>query len=103
MYALRPVLCCDWIVRNLTQPPMHLEALLPETVPDRRMARAVEDLVEIKRDQSEKSEVERSPAIENYLRERMADLEDRIPKNPSKLPMEEFDRVFRQILALLWG
>ncbi|MEE9609612.1 MAG: nucleotidyltransferase domain-containing protein, partial [Desulfatiglandales bacterium] len=30
MYAIRTILCCQWIVKNLNQPPMHINDLLSD-------------------------------------------------------------------------
>lgn len=98
MYAIRPILCCEWIIENLTQPPMRISELLAETGGDVRFREKAIELVEEKKRHSEKHAVERSEIVENYVSKKIAELPGRIPKNPRKPDLEAFDDVFRHIL-----
>lgn len=99
MYAIRPILCCEWIVKNIEQPPMHIADLLAEIKIDSQVKDMVMALIEKKKEHSEKFIVERSMIIENYIDKKIVDLQGRIPKNPKKPSLDVYDDVFRSILA----
>lgn len=99
MYAVRPILCCEWIINNLTQPPMHIADLLEEVTDDTPFKDKMSDLIKKKRDHSEKYTVERSEIIENYINRKIVQLQRHIPKNPQKPSLDIFDNAFRYILT----
>jgi uncharacterized protein len=98
MYAIRPVLCCQWIIDRMEQPPMHMDDLLAGIGADRSFKEEVTRLIARKKDQTEKDTVNRSEIVENYLRRLIAELPDHIPDNPPKPDLDLFDNAFRQIL-----
>ena len=99
MYAIRPILCCEWIIKNLSQPPMHIADLLAEITDDPLFKDRVVDLVEKKKGHSEKYIVERSEIIENYIDKKIVELQDHIPKNTQRPGLDVFDDVFRYVLT----
>ena len=98
MYAIRPILCCEWIIANLTQPPMHIIDLLTEVSEDTPFKSKVVDLVNDKKNHSENYTVQRSEVIDSYIKRKLIAMSDNIPKNPKKLDTNVFDEVFRSIL-----
>ncbi len=98
MYALRTVLCCEWIIKYLNQPPMLMNDLLFELLPENKLRETIEQLVILKKENSEKFFVKRNTLIENFLHERLDTLNNCIPKNKTKLCIDEFNNVFRKIL-----
>lgn len=100
MYAIRPVLCCEWIIRHGTQPPMQMSELLDSVADDGRFRMKVVGLIEEKAKHPEGHMVDRSDTIERYLLTKIHDIENRIPKNNKKLGTETFDSAFRDILSL---
>ncbi|MGD8834909.1 MAG: nucleotidyltransferase domain-containing protein [Desulfobacteraceae bacterium] len=98
MYAIRSTLCCEWIIKNMEQPPMHIDNLLAEITDDLQFKDQVNRLIAQKKAHTEKFTVERSEVIENYINQKIIELQDNIPDNPSKLGMDLFDDVFRSIL-----
>ncbi len=98
MYAIRPVLCCEWIIKNLRQPPMFIGDLISDLVEDSELGKSINTLISIKSEHSEKYLVERSTRIEKYLNDKIVELEGIVPKNPSKPKVDEFDKVFINIL-----
>ncbi len=99
MYAVRPVLCCQWIIRHLTHPPMRIEDLLVEVAEDRPFRDRMADLIEQKKVHYEADTIPRDYLVENYITERIGDIQGRIPKNPSRPGLEAFDEIFRSILS----
>jgi predicted nucleotidyltransferase len=98
MYAIRSALCCEWIINNKEQPPMHIDHLLDEITDDLQFKDQVNQLIAQKKVQTEKFTVKRSEVIENYINKKIIELQDNIPDNPLKLGMDVFDDAFRSIL-----
>jgi uncharacterized protein len=98
MYAIRPILCCEWIIKNLTQPPMHIADLLAEVSEETLFKDKVFDLIKDKKNNSENYTMARSEVIENYINRKIVALHDNIPKNSKKLDSNKFDEMFRYIL-----
>jgi hypothetical protein len=101
MYAARTVLSCRWVIERLSHPPMAIQDLLATFLPVGRVRELLDRLLQMRRDGVESSAVERSPTLERYLREEIFNLQARIPRNPVKLPVGEFDGVFREILDVM--
>lgn len=100
MYAIRPVLCCEWIIRHGTQPPMQMSELLDSVADDGRFRTNVAGLIKEKARHSEGHMVDRSDTIERYLLTRIRDIENRIPKNGEKPGVDLFNDVFQDIFSL---
>jgi len=100
LYALRPLLCCQWIIHDNTQPPMLIDELLAACMPegDPVLREYIDELLRRKRQSEERAMIERSEFFEVFLRRQINALEPQIPKNPPKIATAEFDRVFKAIL-----
>jgi len=98
MYAIRAIFCCQWIVKNLNQPPMHIEDLISDLLADNELGETIRRLISIKMEHTEKYFVERSPVIEKYLVDQLGHLNKRIPENLPKPEIKEFDKLFRKIV-----
>ncbi len=100
LYAIRPVLCCQWIVKYRKQAAMRFDELMEEFLPDQHdeIRQYVDQIVRIKKRGEEGSHIERSPVFENYLFSKLEELQALIPANPPQLPIEEFNHVFRTIV-----
>lgn len=97
-YALRAVLCCQWVVEHQTQPPLPIDALLADLLPEGDTRTAVDQLLVNKRAGGEGNISPRLPALDSYLHATLAHLEPRFPRNPPKLPRERLDGLFRAVL-----
>ena len=98
MYAIRPVLCCQWIIKHLCQPPMQIGELLGDIKGQVDFKKEVIDLVRIKENQSEGFSIDKSKILDDYLSRAVREVEEIIPKNGKKLEIEEFNKTFRYIL-----
>jgi len=101
LYALRPLLCCQWIIEHNTQPPMLIDKLLTaclaEGAPELR--NYVDRLLSQKRQAEERSVIDRSDMFERFLQRRVQELEPHIPKNPPKLANAAFDHLFKTLVS----
>ncbi|MDJ0914996.1 MAG: nucleotidyltransferase domain-containing protein [Desulfobacterales bacterium] len=99
LYAARTILCCKWIIERMSHPPMRIQDLLTECLPTTGKIRDfVDALIELKGNGTESIRIERSHDFEDYMNEEFKSLEAKIPKNPEKIPIKEFDSVFKDIL-----
>jgi predicted nucleotidyltransferase len=101
MYAIRPMLCCEWIIQHLSQPPMNISDLLTELDVDKPFKDNMNELIDIKKRHSEKYRLERSEFLDSYINHKIATLQERIPKNPPGPELDLFDDVFRETIAAL--
>ncbi len=101
MYALRPVLCCQWIVKSSTRPPMLMDELVSLFLSGNRLEQAIRHLIRDKQSQPEAYMVKRDPLLDGYLKQQVSALEKQAPEGTEKLSIEAFDHVFRGILDLL--
>ena len=71
-YALRPLLCCNWIERNHTIPPVRFEDLLtmfrkPDEYLTAHLQAAILDLLEMKKVTEEKDLNPQIPVIQSFI------------------------------------
>ena len=99
LYAVRTLLCCKWIIEHMSQPPMRIQNLLKEYLPTGKIRDFVDRLIELKGNDAESTRIGRSSHFEAYMNEEFSSLDARIPKNPDKIPVKEFDSVFKDILV----
>jgi len=100
LYAIRPVLCCRWIIKHKKQAPMLIDDLIAEFFPgqDNELRQYIDRVIRIKKGSDEGVRVDRSPLLENHLCSQLAELGTLIPENPPKLPVEDFNDIFRRIV-----
>jgi len=73
-YALRPLLCCRWIERYHSVPPMEFEKLLtmfsePDDVLTQELYDAIQELLRRKAETEEKDLNPQMPAVISFIRE----------------------------------
>ncbi|WP_363799618.1 nucleotidyltransferase domain-containing protein [Lysobacter firmicutimachus] len=100
LYALRPVLACQWIERERTPPPMAFEHLLEPLLPDGPVRAAIDALLERKRRSAETEAGPRIAAISDFLEAELA----RMQAPPPSLPagggrQQALDAYFRSALG----
>jgi predicted nucleotidyltransferase len=98
LYSLRTILCCNWIIRRMNQPPMKIQDLLKEFLPSGELRELIDKLIYEKSRGVEAGNIKRSLIFEEYLKEQFNFIKSNIPKNPEKIPIEKFDSVFQEIL-----
>ncbi|MGD9008718.1 MAG: nucleotidyltransferase domain-containing protein [Desulfobacteraceae bacterium] len=98
MYAIRSILCCQWIIAKSEQPPMRIENILAEFTDDQIFKDKVIQLIDKKKENPEKYKVERSEIIEDYVQANICELQAKIPGNPPRPKIELFDNSFRSII-----
>lgn len=97
-YALRPLLCCQWIVKFGTQPPMKIDELLSVFIPNGDLRNYLDELIDEKSRNNESFFIEPCSLLDDYLELQIDELQSNVPENPEKLKTEVFDEVFRDVL-----
>ena len=102
-YALRATLCARFITENLKPPPMPFEDLLSRYLPAGELRETIDGYIASKREGTEGDLIPRVAALDDYLVEQQAKVEEQIPKNPRKTDLDVFDEAFRRTLEIVWG
>ena len=100
LYTIRTLLCCRWIAVHRCQPPMRILQMMhaPDSPSDETLYGYIEDLIHLRAESQETAAIPRSRWFEAYIDGQLDLLGMSIPKNPDKLGVDVFDRVFRHIL-----
>lgn len=99
LYALRALLSASWVDVNRTPPPVPFDKLL-HLLPV-EVASLIPDLLAYKARSAEGDRMDRIVIIDDFLEERLADLEERsvlLPRGPED--MAALDRLFREEIAM---
>ena len=105
-YALRPLLCCRWIERYHTVPPMEFAKLLtmfrePDEVLTQELYAAIAELLTRKAETEEKDLNPQMPVIISFIREecvRQKQISEAAPDD-HRHDVEELNEAFRNLLA----
>lgn len=106
-YALRPLLCCRWIERYHSVPPMEFEKLLtmfeePDDVLTQELFDGIRELLERKADTEEKDLNPQMPVIIDFIREeclRQKQISDAAPDDHRR-DYAELNAAFRSSLRM---
>ncbi len=109
-YALRPLLCCHWIERYHTIPPMEFEKLLtmfnePDSVLTPELYTAIQDLLIRKVETEEKDLNQQIPVIIEFIRNecaRQKHISDAEPDD-HRHDYLELNQAFRKLLGIGWS
>jgi predicted nucleotidyltransferase len=100
-YALRASLCAKHIVDEGTAPPMSIDLLLAKYFADTATRNKIKELRKQKLQSTEKDLVGRIDWLDQFLTDTIKDVENRLPENGKKAPLEEYDEAFRKTLKLI--
>lgn len=94
-YVIRPLLACEWILDRKTPPPV-LFTDLAEHYVDENIAPAIQNLIEIKKKTPEIGEGPRIDELNNYIEDKLRDIEKRIEELPpvEKNTWDELNKLF---------
>jgi uncharacterized protein len=100
LYAIRPVLACQWIEKFDAPPPMAFEDLLDRLLSAGDIREAIEDLLIVKRASKEVTDGPRIPAISEFIEHEISRLESVLPSLPGRPGSDaDLDAFFRQVLS----
>ena len=106
-YALRPLLCCRWIERYHSVPPMEFEKLLtmfsePDDVLTQELYDAIQELLRRKAETEEKDLNPQMPAVISFIREeclRQKRISD-AAADDHRRDYSELNEAFRRVLGM---
>jgi predicted nucleotidyltransferase len=98
LYVLRPILACLWIEKFGSPPPMEFDALRAATIADHPVNRAIDSLLELKRNSPEVGKGSRIEDIHRFLADQIARIEAIKTENLPPLPVEPLNEFFRKWL-----
>ncbi len=99
-YALRPLLAAQYIEKNHVAPPVRFEELLVPDL-DPKLREAIDRLLEIKKQTTEKEENPQIPEIRSFIEaeiERQKKIADELPDDHNK-DWNALNRVFAEVLG----
>jgi predicted nucleotidyltransferase len=99
LYAIRPVLACQWIEQSDAPPPMAFENLLDRLLPSGNVREAIDRLLIVKRASKEIADGPRIPTISEFIEHEISRLELASPLLPGRSGSDaELDDFLRQVL-----
>lgn len=99
-YILRPILCCRWIVRHRTQPPVLFDTLMEHCLREDKIQDKVRHMLQIKEKGNESDTVAHIPELDRFFTDEFARIEKAIPANPKKPDVDSFDTALRKTLKI---
>lgn len=103
LYVLRPLLCCRWLERFGTVPPVLFDKLREAVLPP-EMESVVDDLLQRKMAAEEAEKVPHIPELDSFIRQeipRLKQLRDEMPHRDT-FGYEQVNELFRQVLRQVW-
>ncbi len=98
LYALRPILCCRWIIANQTQPPMRIDDLLAKFLPRGKVRLAVDHLMEARESGAETDTIALIPVLVEFLGAELKELSQQIPPKAPRAEVQAFDELFKTVV-----
>ena len=98
-YMLRALLCCQWIFKKNSIPPILFDDLVKELFPE-NLKIFLDKLFEIKKSSSEKKAGKRFSELDEFIERGFVQIENEVAnlQNSKKLSFEKLDKVFLEIL-----
>lgn len=103
LYILRPLLAIGWIEKETAAAPMEFQTLVERLISDSDLRRAIDDLLEAKKNGKELDRGPAIPEINAFIDSEFKRLETEMPRrvNP-KVDVERLNEMFRFALATAW-
>ncbi len=99
LYAIRPLLCCRWVLQRNTQPPITFRDLVAEYLGGSPMGDAINALISAKETQTEADTVPKQDLLDEFIATEFEQLTTICPKERELPDVSAFDDVFRRIIA----
>lgn len=99
LYAIRPLLACQWIEQSDAPPPMAFEDLLDRLLPAGPVREAIEGLLAVKRASKEVADGPRIPVISEFIEHEISRVDSIPPLLLSRSGSDaDLDAFFRRVL-----
>jgi predicted nucleotidyltransferase len=100
LYAIRPLLCCKWVVDRGTQPPILFRELVSEFLDGSEIGDTIRDLIETKETQTELNTVPKNAMLDSFITSEFDNLTAMLPNETALPDPGPFNDAFRRIIAL---
>lgn len=100
-YALRPILACEWILKNKSIPPMEFMPLVENAFPQ-ELRPVLKRLMDLKMNMSEKKTIPKVNELNCYIEERIITLKSAIIEFSikSRIDWDELNSLFLEAIGL---
>jgi predicted nucleotidyltransferase len=103
LYILRPLLAIGWIEKETAAAPMEFQTLVERLISDSDLRRAIDDLLEAKKNGKELDRGPAIPEINAFIDSEFKRLETEMPRRVDpKVDVERLNEMFRFALATAW-
>ncbi len=103
-YVLRPILAINWIENELGVVPTEFEVLVEKLVTEPRLYKAINALIQLKRDGEELDFGPRIDSISEYIEKELERFENyQVEYKKVSTPIEKLDELFLSTLSEVWG
>jgi len=99
LYAIRPLLCCKWVLQRNTQPPMTFRDLVDEYLAQTKVGDAIHSLISTKESQTEADSIPKNELLDQFIGNEFDALTAICPNERVLPDVTAFDDVFRQIIG----
>jgi predicted nucleotidyltransferase len=99
LYAIRPLLCCKWVLERNTQPPMKFRDLVGEYLAPTPVGNAVSNLIDKKETQTETETIPKNDLLDQFISTEFDNLAAMCPDACELPDVTVFDDAFRRIIA----
>jgi predicted nucleotidyltransferase len=103
-YTLRSLLCCEWIIKEKSIPPVEFKIILEKYYPAGDFRDAIDQLLSMKHQSNEADKTDKSENVEIFnsvdirITKLFREIPENFPSNPKKVDSSVYDEVFRSIL-----
>ena len=98
LYAIRPLLCCRWILERDEVPPVPFQTLVDTFLDRTEVALEIDRVLSNKQATRERDLVVRRPVLDEYVQSEYSRLFAQLPTAFATPDVEPFNRAFRAIL-----
>jgi predicted nucleotidyltransferase len=99
LYAVRPLLCCRWVLDRDAQPPMLFRDLVSEYLAGTDAGAEISAIIDTKESGSERDTVDRNEILNTFIEREFDELSSRLPKDRDLPDVAPFDDAFRRIIT----
>lgn len=103
LYAIRPLLCCRWVLDHNSQPPMLFRYLVASYLSGTALDDVISELIARKESQTEADTVPKNELLNAFITDEFARLSSVLPAGTELPDVEVFDDAFRRIIAAAPG
>lgn len=101
LYAVRPLLCCRWVLDRDAQPPMRFRDLVSQSqyLASTDVGKEISEMINVKEKGGECETVESNDRLNAFIAHEFRELSSRVSEDEDLPDVAPFDDAFRRIIA----